>query len=301
MSKPSQPRIIAGMPAYNEGKYIGTLVLEAKQHVDEVIVIDDGSVDNTSEIAKLAGAVVVRHDENKGYGAAIRSIFAEAKKRDPDVLVIIDADAQHNPHEIPRLISPIRDGFDFVVGSREQQKGNIPLYRRFGQKVLSRSTNILSQEGLSDSESGFRAFSRKAISALELRESGMAVSAETVIEAAEQGLKVTEVPISIEYSRDSSTINPLAHGLGVFTKILVMISERKPLFFFGLCGTILVILGLIAGVRVIQLYSNSGVLPVGTTLASVLFLVIGAISFFTGLILRAISGIIRSALSRGRE
>ena len=301
MSKPSQPRIIAGMPAYNEGKYIGTMVLNTKQYVDEVIVVDDGSVDNTSEIASLAGAVVVRHSRNKGYGAAIQSILAEAKKRDPDVLVILDADAQHNPHDIPRLISPIRKGFDFVIGSREQQKSSIPLYRRFGQRLLLHSTNVLSQKRLTDSESGFRAFSKKAISVLELKESGMAISAETVAEAAKQELKVAEVPISVTYSRDSSTLNPMAHGLGVFTRILAMISERKPLFFFGLGGAILIIVGLIAGVRVLQILSASGVLPVGTTLVAVLLLVIGAISFFTGLILRAISSIIQSALSRGRD
>lgn len=289
MPKPSQPRIIAGMPAYNEGKYIGTMVLDAKQYVDEVIVVDDGSMDNTSEIASLAGAVVVRHPKNKGYGAAIQSILAEAKKRDPDVLVILDADAQHSPHDIPRLISPIQDGFDFVIGSREQQGSNIPLYRRIGQKLLLHSINVLSQKRLSDSESGFRAFSKKAISALELKESGMAISAETVAEAAKQELKVAEVPISVTYNRDSSTLNPVAHGLGVFTKILVMISERKPLFFFGLGGAILIIVGLITGVRVLQILSTSGVLPVGTTLVAVLFLVIGAFSVFTGIILRALS------------
>ncbi len=289
MSKPSQPRIIAGMPAYNEEKYIGTMVLNTRQYVDEVIVVDDGSVDNTSEIARLAGAFVVRHHENRGYGAAIQSILAEARNRAPDVLIILDADTQHNPKEIPNLISPIRDGYDFVIGSRRQQKSKIPLHRRIGQKVLLHSTNVLSQDRLSDSESGFRAFSAKAISALALRESGMAVSAETVAEAAKQGLKVTEVPISVAYSRDSSTLNPVAHGLGVLTRILAMISERKPLFFFGFSGAILIILGLIAGVRVLHLFSNNGVLPVGTTMLAVLFLVIGAFSIFTGLILHVLS------------
>ena len=117
MSKPSRTRIIAGMPAYNEEKYIGTMVLKTLQYVDEVIVVDDGSADKTSEIAKLSGAIVVRNPQNKGYGSAIQSIIAAAKERAADILVILDADTQHNPEDIPHLISSVRDGFDFVIGS----------------------------------------------------------------------------------------------------------------------------------------------------------------------------------------
>ncbi len=284
------PKIIACMPAFNEEKYIGTLVLKTRQYVDEVIVVDDGSADDTVEIAKLAGARVVQHKRNKGYGAAIQSIFAEAKKIDPDILVILDADAQHSPQEIPALIKPIlNDGYDCVIGSRQEQKKKIPFYRRIGQKIILRSVKTLSENKLTDSECGFRAFSRKAVRALDLQESGMAVSAETVAEASRKNLRVTQVPVNVTYSKDSSTMHPVRHGFSVFTRILVMISEQRPLFFFGLGGLILVLVGIIFGIRVLNLYAEYNVLPTGNTMVSVVLIVIGMFSIFTGLILRALS------------
>ncbi len=290
MAKPSQPKILVAIPAYNEGRYVGSVVLKARQYADEVVVLDDGSTDDTSEIARLAGATVIRHEENRGYGAAVQSLLAEAKKKNPDILILLDADSQHNPDEIPKLIEPIiSDGSDLVVGSRQQQKVKIPPYRRVGLRVLSYFSGILSREKLFDSESGFRVFSRKAITVLEPRESGMAISAETIADAAEKGLKITEVPISIAYTKDGSTLNPIRHGLGVLTRIMVMISERRPLFFFGLGGSILVVLGLIAGVRTLLIYNIQHTLPPGNALLAVLFLTVGIFSIFTGIILHTLT------------
>ena len=284
MSKLSQSKILVAMPAYNEEKYIGSLVTKAREYADEVLIVDDGSTDGTSETARLAGATVIQHKENKGYGAAVQSILAEAKRISPDILVLLDADSQHNPGEIPRLVEPISQGFDLVIGSRKLLRGNIPLYRRIGQGVISYFCYILSGEKLSDSESGFRVFSRKAVGMLELREDGMSVSAETIAKAAEKGLKITEIPISITYTRDGSTLNPVRHGFGVLSRIIAMILERRPLLFFGLGGAILILLGFLAGMRVIGIVSGGGEIDTSTVLVSVLFITIGILIIFTGVI-----------------
>ena len=286
MNESAPPKIIAAMPAYNEGKYIGSLVLQARQYADKVVVVDDGSTDYTSKVAVLAGATVVRHVENKGYGSAIQSILAEAKKQNADILVILDADSQHNPEEIPSLVKAISQGSDVVIGSRESQRGVIAPYRRLGQRVLSRMTSIASRKKLSDTESGFRAYSKKAINLLELKEKGMAVSSEIISEATAKGLKVTEVPISVIYTKDGSTLNPVRHGFGVLNRIMVMISERRPLLFFGAFGSVFLVLGLAAAINVIWLYYfSTRVLATGTALISILFITAGLLSIFTGVIL----------------
>jgi len=285
----NRPKVIAAIPAYNEEKYIGTIVLKARQYVDEVIVVDDGSTDQTANIARLAGASVILHQQNRGYGASVQTLLAEARKKSLDVLVLLDADAQHNPDEIPDLIKSILAGSDLVIGSRERQRGNIPVYRQVGQRVLSHFSHILSGKKVVDSECGFRAFSPKAITELKLRQRGMAISAETIAAAADKGLNVTQIPVSAIYTKDGSTLRPVAHGLGNLTQIITMISERRPLFFFGISGIILLVFGFLAGVRVLNTLSATGEMATGTALVSALLLIIGIFSILTGIILNTLS------------
>jgi len=281
--------VLAGIAAYNEARYVGSVVLQAKQYVDGVIVIDDGSSDNTSKVAELAGATVIRHPENRGKGAAIQTILVEAKKRNPDVLVLLDADAQHDANEIPVLIKPISQGFDLVIGSREAQENKTPLYRRIGKEVIFRSSRFASKTNIYDSESGFRALSPKAINELELKANGFAVESEMITFAADKGLRITEVPISNIYTKDGSTLHPIRHGIDVLSRIMVMISERRPLFVFGVVGGILLVIGLVFGFRVIDVANTTGSLAVGSAVLTALFIITGILSIFTGIILNALA------------
>jgi len=281
--------VLAGIAAYNEARYVGSIVLQARQYVDEVVVVDDGSTDNTARVAELAGATVVRHPENRGKGAAIQSILAEARKRNPDVLILLDADAQHDPNEIPVLVKPISEGFDLVIGSREAQEDKTPLYRRIGKKVIFRSSQLASRTNIYDSESGFRALSPKAINELELQANGFAVESEMITLAADKKLKITEVPISNIYTKDGSTRHPIRHGVDVLSRIVVMTSERRPLFVFGVAGGVLLVIGLVFGFRVINVASATGQLAIGSAVLTALFIITGILSIFTAIILNALS------------
>jgi glycosyltransferase involved in cell wall biosynthesis len=298
MNKLPSVNTLVALPAYNEEKYIGSMVLKVRQYAGETLVIDDGSTDRTAEIAGMAGATVIRHEKNSGKGTAIQTILTEAKKKSTDILVILDADSQHNPEEIPSLIESIKEGYDLVIGSRKQQASKTPRYRRFGQKVLAYMTRVLTHEYSDDTESGFRALSRKAINELQLKEKGFAIETEMIANAMEKGLRINHVPISNIYTRDGSTLNPISHGIGVLIRILTMISERRPLAFFGLGGLVLVTIGLIIGIIVIQMFTTNNVLPVGYTVLTAMLVIIGMFSIFTSIILHVMANMVADSIMR---
>lgn len=214
-------RTIAIIPAYNEEIAIGSVILRTLQYLDNVLIIDDGSLDATNKIAKLAGAEVITHTENLGKGVALKSGFQAIGEY--DIVVTIDGDGQHNPDEIPKLIKPIiEDNVDFVNGSRylNGPEENTPSYRRVGQKVLDVATNISAGVDVTDSQSGFRAFTPQAIETFKFKDTGFGIESEMLADAASKNLKIVEVPITVRYDVDGSSKNPISHGVGVLLKII---------------------------------------------------------------------------------
>lgn len=297
-SKTSKPKIIAAIPCHNEERFIGSVVLKAKRFVEQVIVVDDGSTDETAMVAEAAGALVIRHEVNKGKGIAMNSAFQWAKESGVQAMVMLDGDGQHDPGHIPTVLEPVLTGkADVVVGSRFlSAKSKIPGYRTVGQRILTLATNLGSRVKLSDTQSGFKAFSRKAIETLSFRQKGVGdVECEMQFLIKENDLKVAEVPITANYDEKPKR-SPLAQGMRNINALLNMISERRPLFFFGLFGSALTIIGLIAGARVLHTWATSGGIAVGTALISVLLLIIGVFSMFTALVLNATKNLILNAI-----
>ncbi|MFC1875606.1 glycosyltransferase family 2 protein [Chloroflexota bacterium] len=213
-----KPRVVAVIPCYNTAPHIAEVVNKTRQYVDEVIVVDDGSTDDTAEIAKKAGAKVVRHDRNLGYGEAIKTCFREAHKNGNDVLVTIDGDGQHSPEDIPKLIKYLnKNGSDLVIGSRflPGSETNIPKYRKFGIGIITLIWNLGSKVKVSDSQSGFRAYRKKMLDGIKLRSRGMSISIEILERSRLFGYGIGEVPISCKYDHKNIDIRALYHGFTV--------------------------------------------------------------------------------------
>ncbi|MFO8009356.1 MAG: glycosyltransferase family 2 protein, partial [Dehalococcoidia bacterium] len=257
-SESRRSKIVAAIPCFNEERFIGSVVIKAREYADTVVVIDDGSEDGSAWIAEAAGAEVYRHGENRGYGAAIRSCMERGRALGADILVTIDGDGQHDPAEIPAVIRPIVDGeADVVVGSRFLgHESGAPFYRRLGQRALTTFTNLGSGAKITDSQSGCRAYSESALEKLDVSEDGMSVSSEIQFALKQAGLRVVEVPIDVNYD-DAVKRNPVGHGFNVMVRVVVLFILRHPLLSFGLPGLAFLGGGLAMGLRVIDIYSDT--------------------------------------------
>lgn len=283
------PSAVAVIPAYNEDRFIGSLVLKAREYVETVIVVDDGSTDDTALVARTAGAIVVQHQTNYGKGVALDTGLRAAQVLAPVVVVILDGDGQHRAADIPAVALPVLEGqADLVVGSRFLgQQNDIPRYRIVGQHALTLVTNLLSGAHLTDSQSGFRAFSRRALNVASWHTNGFAVESEMQFLLRERGLTVAEVPINCVYAEPAKR-NPVAHGLEVLNGIIMLTSQVRPLLFFTILGLALLTLGLLAGVRVVQRLNETGQVALGTALIVVFFLIVGVASLFEGITLHTL-------------
>ena len=286
---------VACIPAFNEERTIGKVVVGAQKYVDQVIVCDDGSSDMTAAIAEKLGARVIRHESNLGKGAAFRSLFSASREMGADIMVTIDGDDQHDPSDIPKLVDPLVKGLaDVVIGARfhENNKG-IPSYRKVGNKLL----NAVTVNGVSDTQSGFRAYDKKAIDMLRPSESGMGVDSEILMDASRQGLRLMEVPISVRYGiGKTSTHNPIYHTVDVLTSAIKLTSIRHPMTFYGIPGLAVTLVGIYFVTHAYLLFLGQQVVNnIVLTYALMGFSIgiFGLFTFFTGIILFTLSTVLR--------
>ena len=303
METPSEApvRIIAGLPMYNEEETIGTIVTKVLEYVDEVICVDDGSSDSSARIAESCGAIVHRHRVNRGYGGALKSLFAKAREMNADALIILDSDGQHEPSDIPKLLEPILSGkAEFVIGSRFVDGGgseDMPAYRGLGIKVITAASNLSSDLEIQDTQSGFRAFSKLAIERLRFDSEGMELSLEMLEDAHEKELTILEIPTVIRYDvPKGSNFTALSHGFTVLAWAMVSLSQKKPLLVLGLPGFGLFATGAAMALNAVNGISDSVDTIVGPGLTAVWIGVLGLSLMATGLVLQSARNFLRHLL-----
>ncbi len=284
-------KVIIGIPAYNEEKNIAGIITKLKKYADSIIVCDDGSSDLTREISEGLGAIVISHSKNRGYGAAINSLFLKAKELQSDVFVTFDADGQHRIEDIQVVTEPIMNNkADLVIGSRflNTKSEEMPNYRKVGIKIITKVTNLSIKEDLTDSQSGFRAYSMKALKEITPSDEGMGVSTEILIKANNVGLKIAEVPIKVRYDGDTSTHDPVSHGTSVILSTIKFTSIHNPLKFYGIPGIIFLIIGLGFIGWTVQIYAESEQIITNVSLIGIGCIVLGTVLLMTAVILFSI-------------
>lgn len=298
----AHPVVTAVIPAYNEERFIGSVVLKARKCAHTVIVIDDGSSDATAQVATDAGAIVLSHAVNQGKGAALNTAFRLLRDQRPNVVVMLDGDGQHLPEELDRLIEPVLAGeADVVIGSRYlENNSRVPGHRIVGHWMFNWITRLASGVSASDSQSGYRAFSLKAVETICFHSNGFSVESEMQFIVRENGLQLVEIPITIRYE-DPPKRSVVAHGLAVLNGILHLVGQYRPLLFFGVLGAALMLAGFAWGVWVVDIYVRTHQLAIGYALISTLLSIVGLMMLSTGLILHSVRGLMIGLLESRRN
>jgi glycosyltransferase involved in cell wall biosynthesis len=294
-------KIMVIIPAFNEARFIGSVVLGLMRRPVEILVVDDGSTDDTADIAQAAGAQVLRLKTNQGKGSALNAGLEHIRPSKPDAVIIIDADGQHLPEELERVVQPILEAeADIAIGSRYlQDTSNTPSHRKLGHKVLNLFTSLLSGVKVSDSQSGYRAFSPRAYAVLHFSSKGFSVESEMQFLASEHHLKMVDVPVTIQYL-DKEKRSAWRQGASVLNGIIKLTSQYRPLLYFGVPGIVSFLGGLIWGLIVINRYRIYGQLAIGYAMICVLLCLIGLTLFSTGITLNTIRALFLEHLS-GRD
>ncbi len=278
-------KIVVTIPAYNEENNIGQVIKSTnealKKEYDLIIqVVDDGSNDNTGEVAKEAGAYVIKHPKNRGLSAAFKTEMKAALKHNPDVIVHIDADKQYEPKDIKMLLKEIDNGNDLVLGSRF--KGSIeymPLIKRIGNTIFSSCISKLSHQHITDSQTGLRAFTPDVARNITII-SSYTYTQEQILRAITKGYIIKEVPITFLSRKDETRSrlmkNPLHYALYASVNVIRVYRDLKPLVFFGIFGLSMIIPGIMIGFYFLYLHLTTGIKGhLGLLFLMVLLLIVG--------------------------
>jgi len=283
---------MAIIPAYDESKNIAKIVSETAKYVTSIIVVDDGSHDNTAELAASMNAKVVRNRHNAGKGAALKRGLVECLKYNPDIVVTIDGDGQHDPADIPKLLEPIEnEEADMLIGSRYGKSVvnlEVPRYRRFGLSFIDFMNKSLVRSPIKDTQSGFRVYAKDVLSMMaHYSSTGFGAETEQLATAELYGLRIVEIPVMVKYRGldRTSKQNALLQGANVISTIFHIAVERRPLLFFGTPGVILMIAALSVTVVVARLYTQSTYFSVPLTLIALGFVLLGFMLILISLIL----------------
>jgi len=259
--------------------------------VTKVIVVDDGSNDMTGHIAEHAGAEVIRLSKNHGKSYAVLRGFDRARQLNADIVVMLDGDGQHHPEEIPSIVSPIlKEDADLVIGSRFLSGNNkIPFYRTIGQKTLDRMTKMASSYKVTDSQSGFRALSSRAMDCFTVEPTGYSIESVMISHMSDKGMRIAEIPISVEYEvPHKHKTNFFAHGMAVLSNLVGIIGYRRPLISFGIPGLILIVIGLYFALLALSEYTVNHVVYLSYTAIGGVALVSGLLMINMALILNSV-------------